>query len=115
MIAYYQKARLYLFPSLFEGSPRSLREAIACGTPAVASDIPGHRGIDPQKQFIHFAPVNDLEAWHHSVQKALHESVKDYEQRAYRGRAWLLEHHQPLKVAQSWAKLYEKVAQNVFA
>ncbi|MAD59979.1 MAG: hypothetical protein CMH49_00515 [Myxococcales bacterium] len=113
LIAYYQKARLYLFPSLFEGSPRSLREAIACGTPAVASDIPGHRGIDPQQQFIHFAPVNDLEVWYQSVQKALHESVQDYEQRAHQGRAWLLKHHQPLKVAQNWAKLYEKVAQDV--
>ena len=113
LIKYYQEAHLYLFPSLFEGSPRSLREAIACGTPAVASDIPGHRGIDPEQGFIHFAPVNDIDAWYQSVQKALNESKQEYEERSQRGRAWLIDHHQPHKVAQSWAKLYQKVAQNI--
>ena len=114
LIRYYQSAHLYLFPSLFEGSPRSLREALACGTPAVASDIPGNKGIDPKEQFIHFAPVNDLDAWYQVVQKALYEPSEQYEQRAKQGREWLIEHHQPMNIAQRWAQLYLQVAQQVF-
>jgi len=36
---------LLLFPSLLEGSPNALLEAIACGVAVLASDIPEHREI----------------------------------------------------------------------
>jgi glycosyltransferase involved in cell wall biosynthesis len=40
---YYQKADLYLSASHTDGSSVSLLEAMACGCPAVVSDIPGNR------------------------------------------------------------------------
>lgn len=42
--ATYQRARLVVSASHAEGWGMVLTEAAACGTPAVATDIPGHRG-----------------------------------------------------------------------
>lgn len=42
---YYAVADVFVFPSLFEGLPLAVTEAMAAGLPVIASDIPGHRGI----------------------------------------------------------------------
>jgi len=110
LIDHYRAAHLFIFPSLFEGSPRALREAIACGTPVIASDIPGHRGVDPQAQFIHFAPTHDLTAWQHLTQAAIDEPLKERQNRSYKGIKWLRENHHPSAVAQRWLALYHHVA-----
>ena len=39
----YGAADIYIAASFSEGMPFALLEAIACGTPVVAADIPGHR------------------------------------------------------------------------
>lgn len=110
LITYYQTAKLYVFPSLFEGSPRSLREAIACGTSALASDIPGHRGIDPRGDFIRFAPVGDLNSWVSLAQEALNESSMEYQNRTDLGIQRLINYHHPDRVADQWSELYRMVA-----
>lgn len=43
MVAAYRMAGVVVCPSLFEGFGLTPMEAIACGTPVVASDIPPHR------------------------------------------------------------------------
>ena len=45
MAAYYRMANVYCLPSAYEGFPFTILEAMASGTPVVASDIPG---IDEQ-------------------------------------------------------------------
>ncbi len=47
MVAYYQAADAFLMPSREEGVPHSLLEAMAAGTPFVASDVGGVRDIAP--------------------------------------------------------------------
>lgn len=111
LIEAYHQADLFMFPSLFEGSPRALREAIACGLTAVASDIPGHRGVDPHGAFIRFAPTHDLEAWLTCTREALNERPHEREERALYGVEWLRNHHHPRAVARQWLQLYQDVAQ----
>ena len=43
--SYYQHAEALVFPSLYEGFGLPLVEAMACGCPVVASDLPVHREI----------------------------------------------------------------------
>ena len=43
LISYYRKAACFLFPSLYESSGLPPIEAMACGCPVVASDIPALR------------------------------------------------------------------------
>ena len=41
----YRNAEIFTFPSHYEGLPTVILEAMACGLPVVASDIPAHRDI----------------------------------------------------------------------
>ena len=43
--AHYGRARWLLAPSVFEGYDLPVVEALACGTPVIASDIPAHRDL----------------------------------------------------------------------
>lgn len=43
--AIYNQADIFILPSLIEGHPKVLLEAMACGLPCIASDIPGCREI----------------------------------------------------------------------
>jgi glycosyltransferase involved in cell wall biosynthesis len=43
LISYYRRAACFLFPSFYEASPLPPIEAMACGCPVIASDIPSLR------------------------------------------------------------------------
>ncbi len=105
----YRQSDLYVFPSLFEGSPRSLREALACGLRAVASDIPGNRGVDPRGDFVRFVPPDDRPAWTAAILELLAEPPAAAAARVERARAHLRAHHSPAAVAARYAALYRRL------
>jgi len=109
LIPYYQRAWLYLFPSLFEGSPRSLREALACGCLCVASELPGCRGADPHGDFIYFAPPRDLELWSAQVSEALRVTSAERARRVRLGLARMRAEHSPEAVASRYLSLYHEL------
>lgn len=80
---YYQQADLYMSASSVDGSSVSLLEAMACGLPAVVSDIPGNREwIEPGIQGWLF-PVGDGQA----LAEVILEAIADREKLKRMGRA----------------------------
>lgn len=72
---YYRTADIYLSASLTDGSSVSLMEALACGKPAILSDIPGNQEwIDQSTGW--FFPVGDWEALSDTILQAYHQREK---------------------------------------
>lgn len=75
-LPYVKHAQLFCLPSLYEGMPNALIEAMVCGTPVIASDCPsGPREIlDNGNRFGCLAPVADADA----LAVAISEIVAEY-------------------------------------
>lgn len=59
---------ILLMPSLYEGCPNAVLEALGYSVPVLASDIPAHREILPGQNMI---PLNDHELWCERLRKIL--------------------------------------------
>jgi glycosyltransferase involved in cell wall biosynthesis len=66
--AIWENVDLLLFPSLHEGAPLAVLEALAYDVPVLASDIPEHREILPQCNLL---PTNDVMVWVESLKTIL--------------------------------------------
>lgn len=75
--ALYTGASVFAFPSLFEGFGLPILEALSCGCPVVASDIPPHREISQVVPMILVKP-QEVDEW----TKVLYQSISKYEARA---------------------------------
>jgi glycosyltransferase involved in cell wall biosynthesis len=69
--AIWENVDLLLFPSLHEGAPNAILEALAYDVPVLASDIPEHREILPQWNLL---PTSDLMIWVNTL-KAILENI----------------------------------------
>jgi glycosyltransferase involved in cell wall biosynthesis len=77
LAAIYRQATLVLQPSDAEGFGLPVIEAMACGTPVVASDLPVLREVGGEAAA--YAPVADPGAWSHTVTTLLTDRVQDPE------------------------------------
>lgn len=109
ILRHYRQADLYVFPSYFEGSPRSVREALACGCRAILSDLPGHRGIDPAGDFCWFLDTRDAQVWADAVTAALAEAPAQARARSQRGIEHMRTVHHPESVAAATLAVYRAV------
>lgn len=75
LAAVYRRAALALLPSEREGFGLPIVEALACGTPVVASDIPVLREVGADA--VTFAPVADVQAWRDTILRLLEERDRD--------------------------------------
>jgi glycosyltransferase involved in cell wall biosynthesis len=71
LAAVYRRSALVLLPSEREGFGLPVLEALACGTPVVASDIDALREVGGAA--VQYCPPEDVEAWTTTVARALIE------------------------------------------
>jgi glycosyltransferase involved in cell wall biosynthesis len=89
LAAIYRRAALVLQPSDLEGFGLPVVEALACGTPVLASDIAVLREVGGE--IAAYAPVGDIDAWSDTAMRLLVERSGDRVAWANR-RARALEH-----------------------
>jgi glycosyltransferase involved in cell wall biosynthesis len=74
LAAVYRQAALVLQPSEAEGFGLPVVEALSCGTPVVASDLPVLREVGGEATT--YCPVADVTVWVESVSALLHERLR---------------------------------------
>jgi glycosyltransferase involved in cell wall biosynthesis len=78
LAAVYRRASVLLQPSEREGFGLPIVEALACGTPVVASDLPALREVGGQA--VVYCSVGDIDSWIASVTQLLNERKLDLQQ-----------------------------------
>lgn len=82
LAAIYRRAALVLQPSEREGFGLPVVEAMACGTPVVASDLPVLREVAGEAAT--YCPVADVDSWSHTVSALVTERNEQTEKWAER-------------------------------
>lgn len=83
LLACYQQANIFLFPSRHEGMPNAMLEAMASGLPVIASCIAGNEDLVVSGETGYLVPSEDVE----SLQVALKKLLMDPTLREQLGRA----------------------------
>lgn len=111
LAAVYRRAALVLQPSDAEGFGLPVAEALACGTPVLASDIPVLREVGGDA--VTYAPVGDVPAWADAALTLLaerREAPNAWETRRAAGLAWASRYRWSTHVAQLVAIYRELLA-----
>jgi glycosyltransferase involved in cell wall biosynthesis len=103
LAAVYRRAALALLPSEREGFGLPVVEALACGTPALVSDIPVLREVGSDA--VTYAPLGGVEAWRDAILRLLEERARD-------ARAWAVRRARGLERASefSWSRYADDFA-----
>jgi glycosyltransferase involved in cell wall biosynthesis len=77
-----QSARVFVLPSHYEGHPKALLEALACGLPVIGADSPGIREVLRHKENGWLSPANP-----ESLRKSIRTLLSDPDLQSRLGRA----------------------------
>ena len=103
LAAIYRRSALLLLPSEREGFGLPLVEALSCGTPVVASDIPALREVGAEA--VTYCAVGDVDGWSRTIAALLDE-------RAERPADWARRREQGIRHADafSWSTYAGEIA-----
>jgi glycosyltransferase involved in cell wall biosynthesis len=71
--ALHARAQVFCLPSASEGLPNALLEALAAGTPSVATDIPGNRDVATEGREGLLVPPGDVDALARAIARLLED------------------------------------------
>jgi glycosyltransferase involved in cell wall biosynthesis len=112
LAAVYRRAALLLHTAEAEGFGLPLIEALACGCPVVASDLPVLREVGGPAAS--YSPVADIEAWQQTLIPLLNERLQQpgsWELRRQKGINWARRFSWAENARQT-ASIYRKVMEN---
>lgn len=106
------KADLFVFPSLYEGFPNALCEAMSVGLPVIASNCSGNTDIIKDTINGRFFPTGDVSA----LASVMDELIHDFDQRQRLGQAAKNIHQQfhPHNIFKMWDDIIFKATENIF-
>jgi glycosyltransferase involved in cell wall biosynthesis len=105
LLAIYRRVDCLVNPSLCEGMPNVVLEAMACGLPVIASRVPGNDAVVRAGETGWLFDLGKPDAFW----KALREMMNDRgraSQRCQKGRAWVRDDFSWRRVAQAYADLF---------
>lgn len=107
---FYSAIDIYISSSEAEGMSNSILEAMSCGLPIIASNIPGHKElIKPKKNGLLFKPGNILDA-QKCIIKALSQWKKnELNNRGAESRKIIIERYDQFLITKKYAKIYNKI------
>ncbi|MFH1417866.1 MAG: glycosyltransferase [Planctomycetota bacterium] len=108
VIGWLKAADVLVFPSLTEGSPNVVIEAMSCRCAVVAADIPACRGLIDDGVTGLLCDPREPEEWVNAVMRILdtRDSVSAVVSAA---RQWVVTHHDLQDVVYLWRELYESL------
>lgn len=111
--AYLRRARVFVLPSHYEGHPKTLVEAMACGLPAIGTAVPGIQEVitSGENGWLCGMEAEDIRA-------AIQQLLGDADLRAKLGanaRAYALEHYALIKIADRELALLQDLISQVGA
>jgi len=102
---YLKAADFVISTSLAEGLPNSILEGLACGLPAVLSDIPSHKELlapDPSAGVL--CDCQDSNSIYQAIETIMN---KDYSHISKRARKLVLDHYCAEKMSQKYQQAYD--------
>lgn len=107
---WYRRADLFVLPSLYEGMPNALIEAVACGTPVLSTDCPsGPKEILDNGRLGRLIPTTDVSALIDGIADAM-DHVDEWRLRAKNAQTHVRELFDPVQGISRLQTLFEQTA-----
>ena len=105
----WEEADWLIHPTLIDGSPRVILEALARGLPVIATRHPGITILDPDEDFILFSGRQDTDKILDTLLEEKRKPEK-YETRSQKGQNHIHQNFNNLKMSQKYLDLYHALA-----